>query len=152
MAYPRHLQRTRFLPPSTLNATDGRPALKFGDSGPEVEDLQGALTAAGFDASKDSPGSFGSATLTALMAFQTAKGIASFPPVATEQTWEALFPTRKGGGTLTMNPLAIEGNTGIAVLGVLAAGSVLWIWLRMRSKRFMAPAMSGLTRRRRARR
>jgi len=148
---PRYLPRTRYLPPSTLNATEGRPLLKFGSSGPEVEDLQGALIAAGYvEANKDSPGQFGSGTLTALRTFQNAKGLAVTGD-STEQTWEALFPTTKGGGTVTMGPLNITGDTGLKVLGVLAVGSVLWIYLRMRSKRF-SPAMAGLTRRRRARR
>ena len=150
MPYPRYLQRTRYFPPSTLNATEGRPLLKFGDSGPEVEDLQGALIAAGFvGANKDSPGQFGSSTLSALRSYQTAKRLAVTGD-STEQTWEALFPTRKGGGSVTMGPLDISGNTGLLLFGVVGAAA-LWVLIRMRSGRF-SPGMAGLSRRRRARR
>ena len=154
MAYPR----TRYFPPSTLSGdSDFLPVLKFGDSGPEVEDLQGLLADNGFAAGKDSPGQFGSATLTALRAFQTAKQL----PVtgsATAATWDALTSGGTGsvpgtGKKVTMGPLEIKGDTGLAVLGVLAAASALWIYIRMRSKRFTySPAMAGLSRRRRARR
>jgi len=75
------------------------------------------------------------------------------PPAATEETWQALFPTRKGGGTITMPALNISGDTGLWILGGLAVGSALWIWIRLRSGRFSpSPAMAGLSRRRRARR
>jgi len=152
MAYPR----TRYFPPSTLSGdSDFLPVLKFGDSGPEVEDLQGLLADNGFSTDKDSPGQFGSVTLTALRAFQAAKGL----PVTgstTAATWDALTSGGTGsvpgtGKKVTMGPLEIKGDTGLAILGVLAAASALWIYIRVRSKRF-SPAMAGLTRRRRARR
>ena len=50
--------------------------LRFGNSGPDAELLQLALTRAGFDPGR-TDGIFGSRTLTALKAFQRSRGLAS---------------------------------------------------------------------------
>lgn len=80
--------------------------LRFGNSGPDAELLQLALTRAGFDPGR-TDGIFGSRTLTALKAFQRSRGLAS-DGIAGPETNAALAPyllgyrvhTIKSGDTL----------------------------------------------------
>lgn len=63
----------------------------MGSSGPDVTELQGRLTAAGFPPSGGIDGQYGSGTATAVQSFQAANGFDE--DGAGPQTWQALIST-----------------------------------------------------------
>ncbi len=63
---------------------------RVGDQGPAVRDIQDRLAALGFSAATDLRGTFGEATLVAVMAFQGAKGLEADGIVGPD-TWRSLY-------------------------------------------------------------
>jgi peptidoglycan hydrolase-like protein with peptidoglycan-binding domain len=79
----------------SCSSSESVTSLKQGDCGPEVENLQRHLSAAGFEPGK-LDGMFGPKTKAAVMAFQRARGL-EVDGIAGPRTWSAL-DSRRGSG------------------------------------------------------
>ncbi len=81
--------------PCSCSSSESLASLKQGACGPEVENLQRQLVAAGFEPGK-LDGVFGPKTKVAVMAFQRARGL-EVDGIVGLRTWEAL-DSRRGSG------------------------------------------------------
>jgi murein L,D-transpeptidase YcbB/YkuD len=81
--------------PWSCSSSESLSSLKLGASGPDVENLQSQLTAAGFEPGK-LDGVFGPKTKAAVMAFQRARGL-EVDGIVGPRTWAALDMRRSSG-------------------------------------------------------
>lgn len=107
----------------------GERVLKKGDAGADVKDLQSDLISLGFDCgSYGADGEFGSATLAAVKAFQTANGLTA-DGIAGEKTLKKLEELLKEDGDLPEENTEHELPAPSAPAGMVkVTGGSVWLW------------------------
>jgi peptidoglycan hydrolase-like protein with peptidoglycan-binding domain len=93
------------LPPVTTTAVPAHQTVQQGSTGADVIVLQQRLNALGYNVGT-ADGNFGPGTKTAVIQFQTAKGITPADGVVDQKTWNALLanPTTTPSTTTTTKP------------------------------------------------